>query len=517
MKRAAVWALVATALFTCYWRQSQVTEVTSDGASVALQAWSMLHGNLLLHGWDLSDVSFYTTEIPQYLLIELVTGLGPWVVHIAAASTYTLLVLLAAAVAKGGTHGAEGLARALLAGGIIVAPQLDLTRALLASPDHVGSAVPVMLAWLVIGYFERRTDAPGWIAPASVCVILTVGDTADAIVLLTGIIPLLVACTARLVRTRAASRRPDLLLIAAAAGAAFLGAAIPRWVRAAGGYQLQPVSTAITLGHLGQAARATAQNVLDVFGADFLTARPGIQVAAAILHLVGVIAVCVACCIAAGRLVRSRLAGGRPEDELVVTGLLAGIAINLAAYMFTAHGQSSSNVREIAAVMPLGAALAGRVLGAHLVTARARQLRLAPALGVVAAGYLLALCYAIAQPYAPGTDQVLAQWLAAHDLTDGLAGYWNANVTTLDSDGRTHVDCTWGSGGLAPCNWETWAADYDPNTNRASFYVLDDSDGSAQATIERVFGPASLIYHTAGHIVLVWNENMLVHLSPRAP
>ena len=66
-----------------------------------LQAWDMLHGNLLLHHWWVSDVSFYTTELPQYMLVEALTGLGPWVVHAAAAMTYTLLVLLAALAGQG--------------------------------------------------------------------------------------------------------------------------------------------------------------------------------------------------------------------------------------------------------------------------------------------------------------------------------------------------------------------------------------------------------------------------------
>jgi hypothetical protein len=38
-------------------------------------------------------VSFYTTELPQYALIESVLGLGAWVVHVGASMTYTLLVL----------------------------------------------------------------------------------------------------------------------------------------------------------------------------------------------------------------------------------------------------------------------------------------------------------------------------------------------------------------------------------------------------------------------------------------
>ncbi len=106
-KVAAV-ALAAAVLFVLYWRLSLQTAVTSDGAANALQAQDMLHGNLLLHNWWVSDVSFYTTELPQYMLIVAVLGLGPWVVHVAAAMTYTLLVVLAALLAKGNARGKAG-------------------------------------------------------------------------------------------------------------------------------------------------------------------------------------------------------------------------------------------------------------------------------------------------------------------------------------------------------------------------------------------------------------------------
>ena len=104
-------ALAAAVLFFCYWRQSQAVPLSSDGSSNVLQAWDMLHGNLLLQNWWVSDVSFYTTELPQYMLIEALAGLGPWVVHAAAAMTYTLLVLLAAlARPRAAARGAAGWA-----------------------------------------------------------------------------------------------------------------------------------------------------------------------------------------------------------------------------------------------------------------------------------------------------------------------------------------------------------------------------------------------------------------------
>ena len=44
-------AAAGVALYLCYLAISRTEEVTSDGASIALQAWDMLHGNPLLRGW----------------------------------------------------------------------------------------------------------------------------------------------------------------------------------------------------------------------------------------------------------------------------------------------------------------------------------------------------------------------------------------------------------------------------------------------------------------------------------
>src|SRR5580658_51926 len=104
----AAFVAAGISLFIAYLGQARTMPTMSDGASQALQAWAMLHGNLLLHGWSLSDVSFYTTELPEYMLVELIRGLTPDVVHIAAALTYTLLVLLSGLLAKGTATGREG-------------------------------------------------------------------------------------------------------------------------------------------------------------------------------------------------------------------------------------------------------------------------------------------------------------------------------------------------------------------------------------------------------------------------
>ena len=99
---------VCAGLFCCYVRLSATFPGGSDGASNALEAWDLLHGNWLLRGWTLTDVSFYTTELPEYAAVELARGLNPGVLHVAAALTYTLLVLVAGFLARGRARGKEG-------------------------------------------------------------------------------------------------------------------------------------------------------------------------------------------------------------------------------------------------------------------------------------------------------------------------------------------------------------------------------------------------------------------------
>src|SRR6201996_8534920 len=117
----AGFAVAAVVLFLAYLRLSNTYPEDSDQANLGLQAWDMLHGNLLLHGWVLSDVSFYTTELVQYMLLELVHGLNNGTFHAAAAMTYTLALLLTVLLARGNARdrGGErdGAARALIAGG----------------------------------------------------------------------------------------------------------------------------------------------------------------------------------------------------------------------------------------------------------------------------------------------------------------------------------------------------------------------------------------------------------------
>ncbi len=114
--------VVVFLLFAGYLAQSRSLGTNADGASFVLQASDMLHGNWLLRGWWLSAMPVYTTELPEYMLVELARGVNPGVINVAGAATFTVLLLLAALLAKGRATGTEALARVLITVGIMFAP-----------------------------------------------------------------------------------------------------------------------------------------------------------------------------------------------------------------------------------------------------------------------------------------------------------------------------------------------------------------------------------------------------------
>jgi hypothetical protein len=543
------WAGVTAAAFAVYLRLAQTRAVNSDGASQALQAWDMLHGNPLLRGWTVSDVSFYTTELPQYAIIELVRGLRADVVDIAAAVTYILAVLLAALVAKGAASGRQGLLRAGIAAAIMLAPQLASgTNVLLSSPDHIGTSVPLLATWLVIDRLGAG-DRPAWYVPAVTSALLCLAEVADSLVLVAGIIPLALVCTAR--AAQAASNRSDsgwpggwrraacyqLAMAGGALAAAEAARRILRAVSAAGGFTVRPLST--QLGSAGLIVRhnfpLAGHCLLVLFGADPSAPSAGESPAFLWLHLIGV-ALAAAGLVAAALGLRGRAVGlrgravalrgralGLRDVDLVSQVLLAAIAVNLGAFLVTTRVTDLAAAREIAPVLPFAAALAGRQLGPAISALRWRRLPwfLQPCslLFLAGAGYLAGLGTELAAPAAAPQAAQLTGWLTAHRLAgDGLGGFWQASVVTLASGGRVAVRPVADLGtGVGAHPGEINNAWFDPRRSAAHFIVLASGEpgypGYAdERAVLATWGPPARVYHAGLYTIWYWPDNLLTGL-----
>jgi hypothetical protein len=502
------------AVFMANLRLSRTRAVNSDGAGQALQAWDMLHGNLLLHGWSLGDVSYYTTEVPQYMLVEFVRGLNQDVVHVAAALTYTLAMLLAALLAKGTSTGRQAVVGVLIAAGIMLAPQLASgVNILLSSPDHIGTSVPVMVVWLILDHARPR-----WYVPVIAGAFLGWAVVADSLVLLIGVLPLAGVCAIRVCQAVAVERKPlasqwyDMALGGAALAGAAAAVLALHVIHARGGFYMPAPVTHLAHGKiLVHNLGITAQGFLLLGGADFLGLRLTASTVVTMLHVVGVILAAWGTCLAAWRFLRDR--------DRVAQVLVAGVAINLAAYVLSTRAGVITQTREIDVVLPFSAALAGRLLAGRLLAGRLKAAKLVPLLLVVMLGYLLGLAGEISQPPVAAQDQQLTSWLAARHLHTGLSGYWESNVVTLTSGDQVQIRLVNASGGrLVPSTFEGKAQWYDPDRNTANFVVLFPGvagyPGFAQEQAAlATFGKPARTYHVGSYTVLVWDKNLLRELG----
>jgi hypothetical protein len=524
-ERPAAAAAGVVLLFIAYVQLSRTYTENSDSANILLMSWDMLHGNVLLHGWYLSDVSFYSTELPQYAMLEGLLGLHADIAHIAAAMTYTLVLIFAVLLARGRVRGRAAWPRMALTGTLMVAPQLGVgVFVLLLSVGHIGTAVPLMLTWLVIDWAAPK---PRWFIPVIVGLLLTWVLVADPLVLVVGIVPLIAVCALRVLRAVWSARRPDrgaalqaswyeVSLAAAAILAYGLAALVNRLLSASGGFILHPLGYQLAPVHTwAHHAWVTGEGLLALFGAK--PQGPAPELAFALLHLAGVALVAWAICRVARRFLS--------WPDLVSQVLLVAIVLNVLVYIpSTLANATDLNAREFAVVLPFGAVLAGRTLTTRVhggeidVLGWLRRRRWRAGLATaLAAGYLASLGYGAAQPSVPPANAQLATFLAEHHLTSGISGYWMSSIVTVGSDGAVTIRAVQSS--LRPYLWETKGSWYDPASQRATFLVTENgtdyfSHWKPSASALAALGPPARTYHVGPYTVLVWDKNLLTFPAP---
>ena len=431
--------------------------------------------------------------------------------------------------------GKEALVRGVVAAGIMLAPQLGYGAfVLLLSPDHTGTEVPLLLGWLVLDLAPRR-----WWVPVFLGLLLAWTQVGDRVTLLTAVVPLVVVCLARACGTlmtagRGDSRAPrqsrwralwgqrwfELALAAAGVASVAAAQAAETLLTRAGWCTVYPLNLALAPARLlWTHTWLTGWGILELYGANFIGVSGWPRTFFAIVHVAGL-----ALAIAGFALALWRFLRLRADVDLVDSVLAVAIVCNLVSYVLsTAPGTirgTGYDAREIAAVLPLGAVLAGRLLGPKLARLEIPRLRS----GYIALGFLAcygaALGYGAAQAAAPGDNADLAGWLAAHHLRYGL-GRAESNVVTVDSGGSVRLAVVTDRGGrVRPQLYQSEKSWYDPRLHYANFLVASTPPGTPAyvpdlimaGDARRTFGPPARIYHFGGYTVMVWDVNLLTRL-----
>jgi hypothetical protein len=517
----AAWAGGAVVLFVLFLRISLSTPMDSDGANNALQAWDMIHGNPLLHGWIIGDASAYTFELPLYAIIEIFSGLTGVIFHVAGALTYLIVAAGAVALAGTGSRGAVKAARCGVAVAVLAAPIITQQGAsiLVEAPDHIGTSAFLLFSFLLIDRAPGRRFTPPLLAA-----ILCAGQVGDGTVLYVAVPAVLLVCLYHVLAARKI-RTADTAIAVAAAASVPLTSGVRAVMLHFGGFSMVPPRTAISPvgqwpGHLVVTWRAI-RTIFGAFGATVVPYSSPLSGLAAVFGLACLLAA--ACGFA--KVVWTWRTAGRAEQMLCVA-----IVVNLAAYMVSTLPSTYSS-REVAAVLPCGAVLAARAcVPGHILDAQ--HARLAAAAAGLAA--LLPLTAAATLPPVTPPAVPLAAWLKAHGLRYGIAGYWDASAVTLQSHNQIQVRAVvstndhvrwagepfgqiWGPGKVSAFYWETKPDWYHPSAHDATFVIANgqypDSAPLTAAEVRRAFGNSAAVYQIAGRKIMIYRTNILERLA----
>ena len=487
------------ALFAFYLRVSFTGHVTSDGANNALQAWDMLHGHLLLHGWIIGDATYYTFDLPVLAVTEIFFGLGDLTSHVASALTYLIVTVSAVALAL---TDSRGLARVARCGVVVVVLTamfhngLYVAYLLLGAPDHTGTSAFLLVSFLLIDRLPTR-----WYTSPLLLAILCAGQIGDATVRYVAVPAVVVVCGYRVVAARKV-RTGDAANALAAAVSVPLASVVRAVMLRFGAYQMVAPKTAIAPFRRWPHNAALAWDAIRVlFGV--VTGSGSSSLVRDAGYILGL-----ACLLAAAagfaRVVVTWRTASRAEQLLC-----AAIVINLSAYVISTL-PVPGNPYEVVAVLPCGAVLAARAC----VPAYLGTLRAAMATGLAAIAALLLLTTAAARPAAAVPTAPLSAWLEAHGLTYGLAGYWNGSVITLHSGNRVQVRAVVMHGRqVIRYDWETDTSWFDASRHDATFVIIDLAGNGLSPSAERYFGKPVKIEYVAHWAILIYQKNLLEQVA----
>jgi hypothetical protein len=497
---AAAWVGGGVALFAFALRISLSSRVNSDGANNTLQAWDMLHGHVLLHGWLIGDATFYFLELPLNAITELLFGLGNLAFHVASALTYLIVVGCAVALAVTDSRGPARAARAaavvtVLAAPLLAAPSVGL---LLEEPDHIGTSAFLLASFLLIDRAPgRRFTAP------LLCVILCAGQLSDLTVRYVAVPAVLVVCGYRVLLTRRL-RSADAALVVAAAASVPLESLIRAVMLHMGAYWMAAPRARLSPMRLWpHNATLTWLDLRTVFGA---VVRPDTK-----LGSMGA-AFGLACLLAAlfglGRVIWTWRTASRAEQLLCVA-----IVFNIGTYLVSVMPPLRVlGPHEVAAVLPCGAVLAARACVPARITGVPQAFLAVTATAMTA---LLPLAAAATRPPMRPATAPLAAWLEAHGLTYGIAGYWDASIVTMQSGDRVRIrSVNIGNEKVRAATYETNALWYDASRYEARFVVADRGGSHTAAAFEQSFGRPAATYQVEGWFVLIYRTNLLRQVEP---
>jgi hypothetical protein len=489
---------------------------TSDKATTILVGQAMGDGHLLLAGWTLPPGNYWTTDAAFYAVAVRLFGLRPGLLYAEPAIVAAVMIVVGVLIARGGRRGAAAIAGAgaVVALLVFATPAMDLW--FVGNGFHIATALYALVALAALG-----RGGFGWRWGLSVA-LLAFGMVGDLEIVVFAVVPLFLGGLVAMARRR--TWRSGVAQVTAAVATVVVGELALRVAHAVGAFEPGPPLPIADVSQM-------LTNVEHVFtyGADLVGltngrfGTGGVPLALLGAHVAGGLCLIASLLGAFANLVVGIVRGpgrdrvGGPELWRLDDLLLLATVSSAAPFVLLA-GPNGVGIHFLSVPVVFATVLTGRmVAGAWSKLPTRRAARAVAVVGVaVSLTFAAGLGYALSRATPTAPSSTLASWLEVHDLHSGIAGYWTAAITTVESGGAVEVRpvgiainghvrrmMTQSSAG--------WYAGQD-----FEFYVSDaPPSGTDFKTAEWTWGTPSHVYVVGSYWVLVWGHPLRVSaLSP---
>lgn len=478
-------------LFLMLYKVSTTVDLTSDFASIVLEAQSVLSGNIFLTGWSLTNISFYTTDLPFYVLFMIFTGFKHQLMNLVPTFIYVGVILLSLYLSirhMEKKHAPLAITTLLI---LLAFPAPFTSQIVLVGPIHMGTILIMLVAFVFLVQNGRYSS---WLY----ALFMMLAIFGDSLAFFTGAVPVFLGYVIHLFRTSDKSeKKKSISILLLTIISVVTAQVLLKLVDALGGFKITPLKMEfIQYEQLFPNIVATFKWIISIYGVNFFgsplinPSLPGIM-----LHIPLFIFVLVV----AFRAIRRVWTSSDTLNNVLVIAMI----INLAAYILsTPYASDSLTARYIMPMFVFSAILSAR--NVELISKLNHKYVLA---GLLALFFLVFLPQLVAEPKA-NQHKELTDYLEQQHLTSGYGTFWIAALSTVESDGKVTIrTVAENQGKIAP---HLWFAQKEWYTKPANFVVFDESNwGNVnEELLLKNFGPVLDKKSIGPYTIMVWDKDI---------
>jgi hypothetical protein len=471
----------------------------SDFASIILEAESFLYGNLFLSGWTLTNISFYTTDLPFYVLGMLIEGFTPKLMHHVPAAQYSFMVIASLWLVQKNKVRLDNWKGSLIIFIILALPSDFMMLNSLMGPMHMGTLVYLLLAFIFIDKIEESMRPKARMYLFSLFMSLAcIGDT---LALFIGVLPVCIISLLEVI-IRNKSKKIHLPIICLSLFCVVISKAFDLFISSVGGYSI--VYKEMRFANFQDIDRnlsLTVEGLIKLYGSDFFGQPLNFSTFSILLHFLILLYTTY--------ILFSQIVSLIKKDtktDYVSQILAVSSVILLIAYTFSDLALNIYTSRYLVPIVIFGSIILGRS-----VQKNTKALKyVLPFLGIVFLCFFVSH-YPNTQPVTPQKE--LQNFLTQQNLKNGYASFWNSNIITVESEGTVKVRAIEiHDRKLTPVRWfsnDEWFK------HPANFIIVQNSvDTSVNVeTLTVLLGQPAHIHAFGDYTVFVWSEDISKKLT----